>query len=407
MKYRKDNKRSAGEANRQDSARSGRAMLEIPRATAMVLMAVLVIVAFILGTRAYKLSPLFARETVDFSSLNNLYDTLLKNYDGTVDKTKLLDGAKHGMVDALGDQHTMYFNAEEAASFSNDLNGTFEGIGAEIGKTAGVITIISVLNDSPAKAAGLQSGDGVLAVNGEETAGMSAGQAVLKIRGEKGTTVKLSILRGDTTQEVSVTRDVISTPSVTTELLKDGRVGYMRVSRFGDDTAELARSEALKFKNQGVSSVILDVRGNSGGYVTAAQELAGLWLRQKTVATERKGGTIRSTFTTGNDAPLEGIKTIVLVDGGSASASEIVAAALRDHGAATLLGEKTYGKGSMQVVEKLANGGELKVTVAKWYTPKGANVDKKGIEPDTTVTMTEEDYQAQRDPQKDAALATL
>ena len=407
MKYRKDNKRSAGEVNRQDSARSGRAMLEIPRATAMVLMAVLVIVAFILGTRAYKLSPLFARETVDFSSLNNLYDTLLKNYDGTVDKTKLLDGAKHGMVDALGDQHTMYFNAEEAASFSNDLNGTFEGIGAEIGKTAGVITIISVLNDSPAKAAGLQSGDGVLAVNGEETAGMSAGQAVLKIRGEKGTTVKLSILRGDTTQEVSVTRDVISTPSVTTELLKDGRVGYMRVSRFGDDTAELARSEALKFKNQGVSSVILDVRGNSGGYVTAAQELAGLWLRQKTVATERKAGTIRSTFTTGNDAPLEGIKTIVLVDGGSASASEIVAAALRDHGAATLLGEKTYGKGSMQVVEKLADGGELKVTVAKWYTPKGANVDKKGIEPDTMVTMTEEDYQAQRDPQKDAALATL
>jgi carboxyl-terminal processing protease len=187
----------------------------------------------------------------------------------------------------------------------------------------------------------------------------------------------------------------------------DGSVGYMRITRFGDDTTRLARQAAEEFKAKGVKSVLLDLRGNGGGLLTSAQDVSGLWLNNKVVVTERTGSTITDTLRSGTDPVLEGIKTIVLVDSGSASASEIVAGALRDNNAATLLGETTYGKGSVQVIVDLGDGSKLKVTVARWYTPNGKNINKEGIVPDIKVSTSAADIAAGKDPQKDAALTQL
>jgi len=365
---------------------------------------------FILGTRAYLLPTPFSKSTspsqLDFSSLNELYSLLKSKYDGTLDTTKLIDGAKHGMVDAIGDPYTVYLNADEAKAFSGDLNGTFQGIGAELGKTNGQLTVLSVLADSPAEKAGLQKNDSILKINGEDTSAMTIGSAVTKIRGDKGTSIKLTILRGETMKEYSITRDTITSPSVTTEIL-DGNVGYMRIARFGDDTSSLAKKAADSFKAQGVTKVILDLRGNGGGLLTAAQSVSSLWLKDKVVVSERTAGVTTDTLRSQGDGTLVGIPTVVLVDGDSASASEIVAGALKDNGAATLLGEKTFGKGSVQVIEDLTNGGALKVTIAKWYTPNGVNINKEGIAPDKEVKQSDEDTKAGKDTQKNAALELL
>lgn len=369
------------------------------------------IVFFVLGTRAYMLPGAFSRSLttpsqLDFSSLNEIYSALREKYDGEIDTNKLIDGAKHGMVDALGDPYTVYFNADEAKQFSNDLNGTFEGIGAELGQNNGQLTVLNVVVDSPAEKAGLARGDVILKINDEDTATMTTAAAVTKIRGDKGTTVKLTILRGQTTKEYTITRGTITSPSVKSEIL-DGNIGYMRITRFGDDTSGLAAEAANNFKSKGVTKVILDLRGNGGGLVTAAQDVSDLWLDDKVIVSQRTGGITTNTLRSGNNPILGGIKTVVLVDGGSASASEIVAGALKDNGAATLIGEKTYGKGSMQSVEKLSAGDELKVTIAKWYTPNGVNIDKEGIQPDKAVSISADDVSNGRDPQKDAAITTL
>ena len=366
--------------------------------------------SFIAGTRSNSILALISGSrspgSIDLSSLNTLYDVLRLKYDGTLDTSKLLDGAKHGLVDAVGDPYTVFLNADEAKELDGDLNGTFEGIGAELSKVNGILTVTGVIGDSPAQLAGLLVDDEIVKINGEETAGLTVGQAVQKIRGEKGTSVKLTIVRDDATKEYAITRGTITTESVKWEVL-EGNVGYIRITRFGDDTSRLARKAAEELKSKGVSNVLLDLRGNGGGLLTAAQEVSGLWLDNKVVVTERRGGQVTNTLRSGSDPLLGGVKTIVLVDGGSASASEIVAGALRDNNAATLLGETTYGKGSVQVILDLGDGSKLKVTVARWYTPNGKNINEEGIAPDTKVTISEEDAAAGKDPQKDAALQQL
>lgn len=388
-----------------------RAKKQISVSTLVMSCIIVAIAFFALGTRSYLLPSLFSKSSapaqLDFSSLNEVYSALRSKFDGDIDTSKLIDGAKHGMVDALGDPYTVYFNAEEAKAFDSDLNGTFEGIGAELGKTNGQLTILSVLADTPAEKAGLEKNDIILKVNGEDTSALTVGEAVTKIRGEKGTSVRLTILRGDTTQEYSITRGTISTPSVTSEVL-DGNIGYLRISRFGDDTAGLAKKAAEDFKSKGVTKVILDLRGNGGGLLTAAQSVSSLWLKEgTTIVGERTGGVTTDTLKAQGDAVLEGVETVVLVDGDSASASEIVAGALKDNKAATLLGEKTFGKGSVQVISDLTNGGQLKVTIAKWYTPNGVNINKEGIQPDKEVKLSDEEAKAGNDTQKDAAIQLL
>lgn len=387
-----------------------RRTVSLPTVTLIVVLVGML--AFVAGTRSNEVIAQIQHKqgpsSLDLASLNDVYHVLRNKYDGKLDPQKLIDGAKHGLVAATGDPYTTYFNAKEAAEFESDLDGSFQGIGAEIGKRDDRLVIISTLDDSPAKKAGLLANDILVNVNGDDVSGWTVEQAVSKIRGEKGTTVKLVVLRGEEgLKEFTITRDAITNPSVRSEITSDN-IGIMRISRFGEsDTATLSRKAAQQFKDAGVKGVILDLRGNGGGYLSAAREVAGLWLEDKVVVTERQNGIVTDTLRSDNDAPLAGIKTIVLIDGGSASASEIVAGALSDHGAATLVGQKSFGKGSVQTVEDLPGGGKLKVTIAKWYTPNGKNINKEGIKPSIEVKMTAEDANAGRDPQKDKALELI
>lgn len=386
------------------------------RGTVIAIAAVVGITSFALGTRAstlpyieqYFRSP--SSGALDLSEVQQTYDLLSSKYaGGELNKADLVEGAKKGLVAAAGDPYTVYFTSKEADEFLGDLEGTFTGIGAELSKRDDKLTIVATIDGSPAKGSGLLAGDNIVKVNDEDATSWSVDQAVAKIRGEKGTTVKLTVIRNSAdVKEFTITRDVINNPSVTSEVGQDN-IGYMRISRFAqNDTAALARQFAEEYKQRSVKGVVLDLRGNGGGYLTAAQEVASLWIGSgKVVVSERKGDTVIDELKSNGSAVLEGIPTVVLIDGGSASASEIVAGALRDYDAATLIGEKSFGKGSVQDLPDAPGGGKLKVTIAKWYTPKGRNIDKEGIKPDTEVKLTPEDVSADRDPQKDKAFEQL
>ena len=342
---------------------------------------------------------------LDYTRLDKVYQELKSNYDGKLDQAKLLDGAKKGMTTAAGDQYTMYFTADEAKTFNDQLQGTFSGIGAELGKDAqGNIIIVTPIEGTPASKAGLRPQDIVAEIDGKSTAGLEIDAAVSKIRGPKGTKVTLKIVR-DKQQEldVPIVRDDIKVPSVKSEML-DGNIGYMKINQFSDDTADLAQKAAQEFKDKHVKGIVLDLRGNPGGLVTAAIRVSSLWLPEgKTILQEKEGNVAVETDLANGNNTLQGIPTVVLVDQGSASASEITAGALKDNGVATIMGIKSYGKGSVQKVIPLPGGAEMKITVARWYRPNGQNIDKKGISPDTEVKITNDDIKANKDPQKDAA----
>jgi carboxyl-terminal processing protease len=347
------------------------------------------------------------KDTLDLSSLQDTYQALKANYDGDINDTKLVEAANKGMVSALGDDYTVYFNAAEAQSFNDDLSGSIGGgIGAELSVRNERVTIVRVLADNPAQKAGLAVGDAITAINDVDVLPTETlNDVVMKIRGEVGTTVKLAVLRDSGEKVFTITRAEVTNPSVYSSV-QDG-VGLLTVTRFDDQTGALARAAAESFRAQNVSSVILDLRGNGGGYLTAAQDVAGIWLNNKTVVTEKTNGKVVDELKSGSRAILEGVPTVVLVNGSSASASEITAGALQDYGAAKLVGEKTFGKGSVQQLLNLPGGAELKVTIAKWYTPNGNNISKEGIMPDEVVKLTIEDLNATRDPQLEAAKALL
>lgn len=372
------------------------------------------LIGFVAGTRSNDIlavvGPVFGVKvhsgTLDLSTVESTYQKLAANYDGTLDTQKLIEGASRGMVAAAGDPYTVYMDAKEASDFNNDLSGNIGGgIGAEIGLREEKPTVIRVLKDNPAEKAGLAAGDQIVAVNDQATTGQTVDKVVGNVRGEAGTTVKISVLRSGVPKEFTVTRSTINNPSVDSKV--ENGVGTLTISRFDAQTGSLSRKAAQQFKDQGVKSVILDLRGNGGGYLGAAQDVAGLWLDDKVVVSERTGGKTTDELKTGKDAILAGIPTVVLVNGGTASASEIVSGALQDYGVAKLLGEKTFGKGSVQQVLDLGEGTVLKVTIAKWYTPKGNNINKQGIVPDQKVVLSQQDASAGNDPQLQAALKLL
>lgn len=356
------------------------------------------------------IAPLFGLKvytgTLDLSSVQETYQYVKAYYDGKVDDQTLIDGANKGLVSALGDEYTVYLDSDEAKAFEDDLSGTIGGgIGAEISIRNDRVAIVRILDDNPAKAAGLLAGDVIDTINDESTDGQTVEQAVSKIRGEVGTTVKLGILRDGKAMTFTVTRDNVKNPSVVTNI--SGNLGIMTISRFDNETAALTRSAAQEFVRKGVKNVILDLRFNGGGYLNAAQSVASLWLDDQVVVSERSGSTVIATLRSESNPVLGNMKTVVLVNSLSASASEIVAGALQDHKKATIIGNQTYGKGSVQKLITLSGGAELKVTIAKWYTPDGNNISEKGIKPDKTVDLTADDSNAGRDPQLDAAKTHL
>lgn len=294
-------------------------------------------------------------------------------------------------------------NSKESQGFDDALTGNIGGgIGVEVGTRNNLSTVVRVLKDNPAEKAGVAVNDIIIKVNGESTENMPLNDVVTKIRGEVGTSVKLTVNRAGAEKEFSITREQVNNPSAYGEIRDN--VGILTVSRFDDNTGSLARAAAKDFKDKGVRSVVLDLRGNGGGYVTASQALAGIWLDKQIVTTERKSGNVTEELKSTGTPILGGVPTVVLVNASSASASEIVAGALHDHKVATLMGETTYGKGSVQKLVNLSDGATLKVTVARWYTPSGLNISEKGITPEKVVVRSADDINASRDPQLEAAL---
>lgn len=373
--------------------------------------AIVALVAFVGGTRVELAAPGSQNAKLgklDFTNVENTYQVLRDKFDGKLDSAKLIEGAKKGLVEAAGDPYTVYFSESEAKEFLNELDGKFTGIGAELDIRDKKLIVVSTLDDSPARKAGLLPNDVIAKVNDQDTSTWTIDKAVSQIRGEKGTTVKLLIVRDNSeVKEFPIVRDQIINPSVKTEITADN-IGIIRISRFAQtDTVELTRKAALDFKAKGVKGIVIDVRGNGGGYLNAAQDIASLWLDNKVVVEERRDGKVVETLKSGNSPIIAGIPTVVLIDGGSASASEILAGALHDNNAAKLVGVKSFGKGSVQKIEDIPGGGQLKVTIAKWYTPNGKNISKEGIQPDTKVELSPEDVKNGRDLQKDKAIELL
>ena len=387
-------------------------MTERKKSQSVQFLAVIIvaIVSFAAGTRYETIfaaaAPMFgvraSNKTIDLSSVQETYQQLAANYDGKLDTQKLIYGASRGLVAAVGDKHTSYMDPKESEEFKKSLSGNIGGgIGAEIGLRNNKPTIIKPLNDSPAQKAGIKAGEVIMKVNGEEAADWGVDKVVDKIRGEIGTSVKLTLQNGQQIREVSVVRQNITAPAVESKI--HGKTGILTVSRFNDDTVSAARKAAREFIDRGVTKVIVDLRNNPGGTVDSAQGLLGLWLNNQVVLTERRGSETVKTLNSTGSPILENMQTVVLINENSASASEITAGALRDYGKAKLVGKKSYGKGSVQVVIDLSSGSQLKVTEARWYTPKGKNIDKEGIKPDVEVELTADDVKNDKDPQLEKA----
>lgn len=345
-------------------------------------------------------------DKLNYSSVNDVYQALRQNYDGKLTEQQVMDGLKHGLAASANDPYTVFFTAKEAADFQNELNNSFSGIGAQLGLDSdGNLQVIAPISGLPADKAGIKAKDLITNINGESTNGMSVDKAVTKIRGPKGTKVTLKVVRNKSQAlTFTITRDNITLPSVTTKVL-DGNIGYIQVSSFADDTTDLMQKAANDLKSKGVKGIILDLRDNPGGLLDASVNMSSLWLPEgQTILQEKRGGkeVVQTYHAQGGDI-LKGIPTVVLINGGSASASEITTGALRDNDAAYVIGEKSYGKGVVQRLINFRDGSQLKVTVASWYRPNGQNINHKGITPDKTVVISDADAQAGNDTQLKAA----
>ncbi|MDR0397963.1 MAG: S41 family peptidase [Candidatus Nomurabacteria bacterium] len=375
--------------------------------------AITLVFGFVAGTRKDEIfeavGPMLGQKVAiapNWSELNEVYKALKNHYDGSVSDSQIIEGAKKGLVAAAGDDYTIYMDRVEAEEFSKSLSGDVgAGIGVEIGQRNGVPTILRVLKDNPAKAAGVLAGDIVVMVNDEDMSGKTTDEVASRIRGEDGTSVKVKFYRSGEELELNIVRAKINNPSV--ELSYKNNVAIITISRFDQETGSLVKNAAKEINDKGIDKIILDLRGNGGGYVSAAQDVLSLWLQDKLLLTEKANGRVIDTIRSGGNAPLAGKKTIVLADGSSASASEIVVGALKDYKAATFVGEKTFGKGSVQDQISLSGGGLLKVTIGRWYTPNDTNINKSGIKPDIEVKMTADDINGNNDTQLKRALEIL
>ena len=327
-------------------------------------------------------------DKLNYSTVNQEYQALIDNYDGKLTTQQLLNGIKQGLANAVGDPYTEYFTAQQAAQFSSELNNSFSGIGAELGTNSqNQIIVMSPLKGYPAAAAGLVANDVIVDINNNSTAKMTVEQAVSAIRGKAGTDVTLTLSHNGQLQTLTIKRENIVVPSVSYKVI-NGNLGYISIISFANDTSSLIQQAATYMVSQHVKGIILDLRDNPGGLVTAAVATASEWLKPgQEIMQEKHGNTVLQTYTaTGGDI-LNGIPTVVLVNGGSASASEITAGALHDNHDAYIIGTQTFGKGVVQQLINLADGGELKVTIASWYRPDGQDINHLGIKPDSVVNQ--------------------
>lgn len=340
----------------------------------------------------------------DWSSLNEVYETLASKYDGEVDFNAALEGAKKGIAASVGDVYTVYMSASEATDFNKSLHGDVgSGIGVVLAKRDGYIRIVRTLPNNPAEKAGILAGDIIYKINDENVLNLDSDEIATKLRGASSTKVKLTVVRDGEEKSFELTREPINNVSAYVEY-KD-KTAIIHVTRFDTDTGTLVRNFAKDFKGKGINKVILDLRDNGGGYVSAAKDLISLWVDSKAILLQKSAKLAdETTYSAHGQADLADMKTIVLVNGSTASASEIVAGALQDYKKATIVGEQTYGKGVVQSLLTLSNGTLLKVTTAHWYTPNGNSINKTGITPDKIVERTYEDINKNKDPQLDAAL---
>ncbi len=346
---------------------------------------------------------------LDYKTVNQVYQALKNNYDGKMTTTELLNGIKHGLAAAVNDPYTVYFTPHESRQFNNELNNAFSGIGAELGQNkAGDLEIISPIKGSPAARAGLRALDVITKINNQSTTGMPIDTAVNLIRGKANTKVSLQILRNQTELlNFTVTRETITIPSVSSKILS-GNIGYISISTFANDTSSLAQQAATTFSKDHVKGIILDLRNDPGGLLSAAINVSSLWLKpNQLILQEKRGNTVvASYYAVGNDI-LHGIPTVVLINSGSASASEITTGALHDHGDAYVIGQKSFGKGVVQQLINFPDGSQLKVTIASWYRPNGQDINHKGIIPDKIVPLTSQDISTGNDVQLKAAESYL
>ncbi len=353
-------------------------------------------------------SPTSLSKDVDFKHFWDVWSLVKQShYKQPVSDKSLYYGALKGMLAGLKDPYSVYFDPEEAKAFKSNLDGTFSGIGAEIGIKNDKLTVVSPLDGSPAKKAGLQSGDWIVAIDGTVTTGMSVDEAVSHIRGEVGTSVTLSLSRDGLKDaiEMKIVREKIVIDSVKWKL-DDNKIMRISITTFNQDTNGLFSAAIQDALTKNAKGIVLDLRGNPGGLLTSAVDVASAWVGYQPVVTERAKDQVQS-FNGLKAALLTDIPTVVLVNGGSASASEIVSGALQDYGFAKLVGTKTFGKGSVQDYREFDDGSAMKVTTAAWYTPKGRTINETGITPDIVVDYTLDQFKAGKDPQLTTALQIL
>ena len=347
--------------------------------------------------------------------MNLFWDVWSRLEDKYVDKAKIdrqnfVHGAAEGLVQSLKDPYTQFFPPAQAKEFREDIKGSFGGIGAEIGVRKSILTVIAPLKDSPDERAGIKAGDKVLKIGDTITADLALDEAVRLIRGEKGTEVRLTIFRDgfDKTKEIKIIRDTIKVQVLSTEKKPDG-IFIIKLHNFNENAADEFRKAVKEFYASGSKKIVLDVRNNPGGYLVVAVDIASWFLPAgETVAREKFANGTEDLYRSSGYRLLEKTPMVVLINEGSASASEILAGALRDKKQVQLIGTKSYGKGSVQEVQNLEGGSSLKVTIAKWLTPNGTEINGKGLEPDIKVEIKNpDDLKPGEDPVINKAIEIL
>ena len=356
--------------------------------------------------------PVCPPQEIDFSLFWEAYHKLQEKFvdKEKFDLQKMIYGAISGMVKSLEDPYTIFLPPEETKRFIEDVKGTFEGVGMEIGIRKGQLQVIAPLEGTPAQKAGLRAGDKILKIDDKSTIDITIEEAVNLIRGPKGTEVTLTIFREgwEEVKEFKIVRALIEIPSLKWEI-KDNQIVYLKLYQFSEKASRDFSRVAWEILNSPAKKIILDLRNNPGGYLEVAQDIAGWFLEKGQIVTiEDFGeGKEKKKYLSQGPSRLLEYPLVILVNQGSASGSEILAGALRDNRGIILIGEKTFGKGSVQELEKLREGSSLKITIAKWLTPKGKLITDIGLEPDIKVQMTDEDYELGRDPQLDKALEVI